>query len=1707
MLSPRSFCFGLLAAALGFAPQSVFAKRQAAEFVWLEGESPTAVNVKNGGDVKLEANSWGHTEFFSGGKWLQVSIDDSKIEKAAPDEGILLKYAFDAPKRTQYEIWNRIGYEFARSPFQWRMDSGAWKTVSPDDLTTDLMEFATWNELAWLQLGKVELTAGGHALTIRLPKTKNKDGKFERILYASDAMCLSAGAFHPNSKYQPGTFRNDPADAQAAKNVFHLPEPAANAGRASVPLNGLWEICRDDEQMPKAVAEPIKSLPQNPVWTAIAVPGDKNALRPDLLFAHRVWYRTKAAVSVSQAGRSFQITFPQNNLITTVYVNGVLCGWNKNPFAKFTIDVTKGIKAGETNEIMVGIKDAYYGYSASPTNPLKLRKTFNVPLDFTKHGFQDFAYPVWNGMQSGILNTPVFTVSGGVAVTDVFCKPSVAKKALGLEITLSNRTGKAQSGEIVCEAVNPKTNVVEKTFAAQPFSLDAEAGEKILNVSEAWANPRLWWPDNPQITTLRTTVKVNGKPTDILDTPFGFREWGHVGKDYTLNGIVFHGWADLQPGGSPEEFVANYRKTHQKTMRYTGISQGGVNWNGLEPTQALDLFDANGVVVRRCGPLDGEAIGYNAIENDPELQKLYNSDIKMDLMQNVRDQMVAQVKGERNHPSVMLWSLENEWLFINCINLYVDRMDKFEKAILDVANAVRAADPTRPTMTDGGGANKDDSMPVHGNHYVYTNSPADYPQKAYELFPEGGGRGRWVWDEMRPRFIGEDYFASGINPADYAWIGGETTFQGKAQAADAMGLVFKMLTEGYRWAGQSAWHHWVGPDSMRGDVYNSQAWLAVFCRQWDWTFGGGQKIKRTYGIFNDTFENASVTFAYTLNVGGKPIAHYAAHYDVPAGTDKKFDLPLQLPNVAARTEAELVLTLTQNGKPIFRDTKAVSILPPVKFPAVAGSGVQTAAFIRGEKAAGGELTAKTFLVYDPNGSAVSYLKSQAVPFTPLGSLANLPASGKILLLGKDALTARESGSSALAAWASEGRTVIALEQKNPLKYQALPAQMETTDATGRVAFGEDLGHPALRGLKQKDFFAWGAGENEIVYRQAYQKPTAGAESLVQCDSRLQDSALVEVPAGRGLLLLSQLTIGANLAQNAVAQKLLANLLQYGANYKLTFRNVVADSENPLLTKTLDATGLQYTKVSDPLVAISAPGKIAVISATPANLKTLADNLPQIQTFTRSGGWLVFHDLTPDGLADYNRIVGFDHMIRPFKRERVSFPVPKNPLTSGLSTGEIVLLSGQKINGYNDDEYTASDEFSYVVDYDDVAPFAKSSFFAFDNITNNFVGADGWQLIINFPIPTDGKPAEVPMTFPKPQTITELTWVGNTFYWPQTKIALVFDGKDRVEYDVKPDNSPQVLAVNPPRTAANVTLQIADWQKIEGRGALIGIDNIYLKAQRPPDFYEKVKPLLNIGAMLEYPRGAGGMVLCNLLLKDSESVPANAEKKKTIFATVLRNLKAPFAGGKAVIAGAGLTYAPIDLSKAANQYRDEKGWFGEKETTFAALPTGKQKFAGVVYDIYDFKTSPVPTAVMLGGNNIPNNLPDHVDNIPVNVKADALFFLHAARMDNPRNEQERRENRKFEMARYIIHYADGQTATVPIYAEIDIDSYRQATPQALRGAQIAWTKPYGNGQSAVAYAKQWNNPRPGVAISSIDFHYGSDRRGVPALLAITAATAN
>lgn len=1616
--------------------------------IWIEGEKPSSANVKFGNGAP------GRPELLSGGQWLTIT-------GSVPAAGASLAYEFtsNAGKR---EVWHRVGFEAARSPFEWRVDGGAWTRVGPKTPTIDLQELADWNGVAWMDMGSVDLTSGVHRLEIHIPHPDKGD-----VLYGSDAFALAEGSFHPFSKWQPSQDPRTARDRAAEKFAFEVQgEPSKG-----VDLTGDWEIARDDEIAPGLVATPMTVIDKNPVWTAIQVPGDKADVRPDLALAHRVWYRTRVSVLAKRPNTSFVLTFHQNSLNTTVVVNGKFCGFNKNPFVDWTCDVTSAIHDG-TNEISVGIRDAWYGFTQDPKNPSALWENFAFPASRSHQGFLRLDYPVWACFKSGMLEAPRFDVRGGTYASDVFVRPSVSKHRLDAEVTLKRNASTSGSVRLIAVAVPEGGSQEAKRWTGPEISLKA-GEERTVSVGGEWTNPEIWWPDHPTCYRLRVLVEEGGKDVDSSENLFGFREWTVDGPKYLLNGVVWHGWAELTQGNDPKTWLANYRKTGQRFMRMSGTSQnGGIQWMGMPYDQALRWCDLNGVTVRRCGPLDGEAIGYMAIDD--------KGGINRPLLANVRDQIVAQVRGERNHPSVNMWSVENEWLYINCINLYGGLMDDFEADMEKTIAEVRAVDPTRLAMTDGGGSGKGNILPVHGDHYVYTNEPNDYPNLAYTSQPNGGGRGRWVYDGKRPRYAGEEYFATGINPADYAWIQGEEAFGGKADAHKGMAEVQRMITEGYRWAGTfTAFHLWIGDEGRQfHDKYVANAERAVFVRQYDSAFSSGASVVRTLGVFNDSHSTDPLTLEWRLVIGAKNVQSGSKALAVAPGTNSKFDLTLSMPNVSVRTAGELVLQLKASGAVVFKDSKPVAVLPAPTFPKVALG------------------------LYDPSGIVAKYLTSRSVSFRALHSLATLPADLPNLLIGPDALTEAESTDPRLAAFALDGHRVIVLEQKNPLKFGALPTDLQPADGGGAFGFADNGDHPSVKGLTNADLKAWGG--NSRLYERAYVKAARGMRSLVQVGPRLSQTALAEVPVGRGLVILCQLQVGHNLATGGAARTILSDLIGYAATYRQVERPVRSFTGDRTFSQALDAIGVRRTDSPDPLAAIQTQG-IAVISATPANLHLLASNLAKVREFTTKGGYLVLNGLTPEGLADYNKIVGVEHMIRPFRRERTALATPRDPLATGITTGDVVMYSGEKMFDFNDDRFVASDIFNYVVDTEDVAPFAKLPNEYFYNTVNGFVSSDGWKYIFSFEL-KDGPP-EYTMTFPKPMAFKELTWIGNGFYHKVKKIGMSFDGGPVVTFDVQPNVDPQTLSINPPRTGKSIHFSILDWTKDPGVGEVVGIDNISLRVSRPQEWSQRVHSLLNVGGLVRYPQGSGAVVLVNLAFKEKEEVRLNADKKRSILASILRNLGATFSGGaNLVVPGAhGVVYTPITLAGKATAYRNERGWFGDARRTLAALPTGRQTFVNVPFDVYDFPTSPVPTAVVLGGSGVPGNLPDKVEGIKVGLKANALFLLQTARLDSMRDDRERREGKRYEMARYVITYADGSVVKVPVIAEIDIADFRQKAPQDLPGARVAWSKKYGEGDdSATAYVMQWTNPRPDVVIATIGLEYGPDRRGVPALLAITAA---
>jgi hypothetical protein len=88
---------------------------------------------------------------------------------------------------------------------------------------------------------------------------------------------------------------------------------------------------------------------------------------------------------------------------------------------------------------------------------------------------------------------------------------------------------------------------------------------------------------------------------------------------------------------------------------------------------------------------------------------------------------------------------------------------------------------------------------------------------------------------------------------------------------------------------------------------------------------------------------------------------------------------------------------------------------------------------------------------------------------------------------------------------------------------------------------------------------------------------------------------------------------------------------------------------------------------------------------------------------------------------------------------------------------------------------------------------------------------------------------------------------------------------------------------------------------------------------------------------------------------------------------------------------------------------------------------------------------------------------------------------------------------------VIHYADGQQRVVPILYGFDVRNWwpQENEPSAESTGLIeAWKGPSEAGGERRLYRTAWQNPRPDVEVTSIDYR-SSMALAAPFLVAITA----
>lgn len=1667
--------------------------------VWMEAENPSKV------PEATTTHAWSGADKLSGGRVLAINVGKRDMESTIPKDGITLRYPFRTSDAGPRVFWNRVVFENIRTPFSWRVNGGEWQSNTQESHPINqVQELAFWNPVGWTRMGEQHLEAGEHLLEIRIDRQADDKGNPADVRYISDALLIAAPDVEPHFKYLPGSDFPGKSDGTP---LFTLEE--SGAPRVELHLTGDWEVAPWEESGPITNAERVAGTEILPDldslnWHRAPVPANLNASLPDLRYVHRKIMRTRLAIPESFEGGSFLLTFEKVNLILSLFIDGEKVDDFDIVQGQWRVDATDHLEAGNTHELVIVVKDTYYAMELEE-EPGMFQRYYPESLFHGNQGVtRRFDFPAANGHgETGLLDVVRLEATRGPAVvTDVFIKPfPVTRGEIAVDVDYRNQTGGPLEPSFRHTLRTWPEGVELRTL--DDTALSAQPGDGSFSLTFPSNLCELWWPYDPALYELVTEVSVDGKVIDRATTRFGNREWELRGNKFYLNGVQHHLRTDLTHytgQGDRDDAVAavaewrdmginNFRQRFQDS------------WFGMTERESLEFFDEMGVPVRlNTGTFDGQIASYNLVEGDRG-----NRRARRDLFDRWRAQILNGARARKNHPSVLIWELDNELVFINARNFGL--LDEVEPEFRRTSEELMAYDPTRATVIGGGAALRDESLPTYGIHYFEVDD-RHYPTEAYtaekSLARENSGEDGRVWPvdfEKKPIFFSETAFLPGRNPAGFAAVGGEVTFLGKRQARPAAGKIASWLAEGYRWKGFGAVHFWFDKNFTDGSYTYAWQPVAVLRRQWGDTFGPGESVVRDLRVYNDLPDERPITAAWALVIDGNPVAGEEKAFDVAPGGFSPWSITFTTPDIDIRTPGVFRLTASRAGEEVFRHDIQVELVPE---PAASPADID------------GPL-----LVWDPDGAAADRLRTTGYTINgTVSSLEEIPDRFGLLVVGRNALSASDATSPRWMALTARGNRMLFLEQEHPVHFQATPSDHEPTEYDGSIAFSQNLDHPVFEGVTQSDLDFWGG--DEVVYRDALRKPTRGATSLVQVDNALAYSALLQVNLEDGLQFINQLAMAEKLDESVVARRLFDNLVRFAASYERVVRPVTLTVEDDILASTLAGLGLKAQTTTDPVAALrSAPDGIHFVEGTPENLRSLASEADLLREVWSRGGWLFVQNVTPDSLDAFNRIVGVDHVIRPFRQERVRFPAVRDPISSGLTQRDVVMSSGRRIQQFNRDEWPTDDAFDYILDLKDVAPFAEFPSPAYWNdpgttgpgtdtwplnMVNGYGADTHWRMVFSIHL-ANGDPTDWTMTLPREERISEIRIRPNRLYHLITEYAVTFDRDPatRRVFEVDPNEDMQVLAFDKPVPATEIHLDITDWVE-SGRADVLGIDTLEILVARPEGYDQDVRPLLNIGGLIRYPRGEGGVLLSQYRIREQESNPENVEKKKNVLSVLLKNLGAAFGGGDSAIAGYNLRYAPISLEDYANLYLTSEQSWPVRDADLAGLPKGENTFGGVRYAIRDFSTSPLESGVTLKHPRFKSNADaPAVQGIEVGYAADSLFFLHTFL---EQREWKPRRNRTDPpvVFTYTVNYADGTKVDVPVQIGLGVTDWLQAEPKSLAEAGLAWMGDSGDPErKASVYQLQWNNPHPDKTIQSVDLSYGPDgnRWGVPVLLGITA----
>ena len=336
------------------------------------------------------------------------------------------------------------------------------------------------------------------------------------------------------------------------------------------------------------------------------------------------WYRYELTPKDEWKGKRIVLDFQGIMLVGDVYLNGQRIGGTDYGYLGFDIDLSKLLKWGQTNEIAV---------KADTQNPSNSRW-------FTGAGLYRDVNLIVTNKDLFFPRHPLFIRTQGnkeVKIkAEIINQQKVAKGQTAAKMPVGVRILDAD-GKVVAEQKN------DIHFNAKWRDREYELPSISLE------NAKLWSPDSPYLYTAEVTLyDSEGNIADQIKEPFGVRTIEIVPqKGLLVNGkkVLLKGYANHHTLGALG--AAAYPRAIEKRLKL--IKKFGMNHirssHNPYSEDFLKLCDKYGILV--VDELYDKWLTQYA-GGRVEWESLWQKDIP------------EWVKRDRNHPSVVLWSLGNE---------------------------------------------------------------------------------------------------------------------------------------------------------------------------------------------------------------------------------------------------------------------------------------------------------------------------------------------------------------------------------------------------------------------------------------------------------------------------------------------------------------------------------------------------------------------------------------------------------------------------------------------------------------------------------------------------------------------------------------------------------------------------------------------------------------------------------------------------------------------------------------------------------------------------------------------------------------------------------------------------------------------------------------------------------------------------------------